>query len=93
MKILNRPRRSGKTTKMIEWLMSNPKGVLIVPTQTNKEYIENEIVKRLFSRIVVAGNKIAGIDCEKIGIDELDAVLRMYVGYPIEIATRSGEEE
>ena len=104
MKVVLSGRRSGKTTKMIEWLASNPNNMLLVATHKERRRILKTFGGRgdgfrvpfLEKRIITCDetNKLIGRADLAIGIDNADIILEflLKLNHPINIISLTIEE-
>lgn len=99
MEIHSAGRGTGKTKRMVEWLKENLDAILVVPTYDQKNYImqhffaTNKERGEIGHRIVVAGDRhsLRGSSRRLVGVDNLDQVIAMLLGAPVERATVTEE--
>ena len=94
MKVILSPRRSGKTTKMIEWLKEDEKHLRLVITheeelRLKREYpeVRNQIVDW---ESYVETHK-SGSYFKTVSIDNAEMILQKYLVHPLDTITISDE--
>lgn len=97
MKIEIKPRQSGKTTKMIDWL-SNYKERILITFSHDEECRLKNLYPEVGNRIMCFDcynlkNKCAGNYDFEIGIDNADMILQSFFKQRIRIITCSNEKD
>lgn len=99
MKIVDQKRASGKTIRLAQWASTAswtsgpvPTRVLLVPSVATVDYVSHLTGDAV--RAITPGQltQLRGLSNVEIGIDELDAVVNQLVGYPVVVATRTGDQ-
>jgi|SRR5579864_2760171 len=102
MKAIVLPRRGGKTVRMLRWLFSDDRRVLIVHSARERDRLFNLLNLSggggVGKRIITLGDVTSGLTRGRwrepvYGIDELDLVLRQLLLGPVEVISFSGELE
>lgn len=89
----------GKTERVLQWMRTNPDGVLLCHTKNEVERLRNENPDIFPSRFVymgLVGDKLRGYPVSNLAIDNLDLMLPFLLGVPqikIDLVTATGEND
>lgn len=79
MRLLNWPRRTGKTTYLVTWLEMTPHSVMVVHSESERDRIlrENPQLEpeRVLSLYSVLNGKLRGRERTTVAVDNLDLIL------------------
>ena len=93
MEIFVSGRQTGKTDRLVRWLRTQPKGVIVTMHESERRRLIEEY-KLEPEQVVSCQNSmlLRGRDIDSVGVDNVELVLMALLGHTVDKGTMTGTE-